>query len=84
MQTEIIVAVIALIGTLAGSFAGGAASASLTRYRLKQLEQKVDEHNHYAQRLPLVEEKLAVANHRIADLEKKSEWAQMGRGEQRS
>ncbi len=58
MTTEVIVAIIALVGTISGSFIGGAASASLTRYRIKQLEKKVDEHNHYAQRLPILEERI--------------------------
>ena len=37
---------------------------------LQQLEKKVDKHNNFAERLPVIEEKLAVANHRIDDLEK--------------
>ena len=31
------------------------------------------EHNNFARRMPVLEEKVAVANHRIADLEKLAE-----------
>ncbi len=48
-------------------------SGALIAYRLQQLEAKVDKHNHFAERMPVVEEKIAVANHRIEDLEKKVE-----------
>ena len=40
-------------------------------YRIEQLERKVDKHNNFAERIPVIEEKLAVANHRIDDLEHK-------------
>lgn len=39
-------------------------------YRIEQLERKVDKHNNFAERIPVIEEKIAVANHRIDDLEK--------------
>ena len=44
-------------------------SSKLTNYRLQQLENKVQEHNNYARRLPVVEEQIKVINHRVADLE---------------
>ena len=37
---------------------------------MKTLSKRVDKHNNFAERMPVVEEKLAVANHRIDDLEK--------------
>ena len=69
METEIIVALIALVGTLGGSFGGVMISSKLTNYRLQQLENKVAEHNNYAHRMPVVEEQIKVINHRIGDLE---------------
>ena len=69
MDSEIIVALIALIGTLGGSLSGVLVSSKLTAYRLRQLENRVEEHNHYARRLPVVEEQIKVINHRVADLE---------------
>ena len=69
METEIIVALIALVGKLGGIFGGVMISSKLTNYRLQQLENKVAEHNNYAHRMPVVEEQIKVINHRIGDLE---------------
>ena len=38
MTTEVIIAGMSLLGTLAGSFGGIYVSGSLTQYRLRQLE----------------------------------------------
>ena len=62
--------IVALAGTIIGSFIGVIASSKLTNFRLKQLEQKVDKHNNFAERIPVVEEKIKVLNHRVEDLEK--------------
>ncbi|MBD5128714.1 MAG: hypothetical protein HDT43_02130 [Ruminococcaceae bacterium] len=56
--TAIIVAVLSLIGTLGGSLGGILVSSKLTAYRIEQLEKKVEEHNRFAQRMPLVEQRL--------------------------
>ena len=69
MTSEIWVAVIAFLGTLVGTFGGIVTSSKLTSYRIEQLEKKVDKHNNFAQRIPLIEEQIKVANHRIDDLE---------------
>lgn len=69
MDTAVIVAIISLVGTLGGSFGGVLVSSKLTNYRLQQLENKAQEHNNYARRLPVVEEQIKVINHRVADLE---------------
>lgn len=63
--TAIIVALLALAGTAIGSYSG----FKLTSYRVEQLEKKVDKHNNFAQRMPVVEEQIKVINHRISDLE---------------
>ena len=70
---DIIVALIALIGTLGGSLGGILVSSKMTNYRLQQLENRVAEHNNFARRMPVVEEQIKVANHRIDDLERKNE-----------
>lgn len=74
--SNIIVAVIALIGTFIGSYSG----IRLMSYRIEQLEKKVEKHNNLVERMykveeqtSLQEEKIKVANHRIDDLEKKVE-----------
>ena len=77
MTDTIIVAGISLVGTLAGTFGGIMTSNKLTGYRIEQLEKKVEKHNNVVERVfrledndKLLEEKISVANHRIADLEK--------------
>ena len=66
MTSEIVVAILSLVGTFLGTFSG----LKLMSYRIEQLEKKVDKHNNFAERVPLLEEKMAVANHRIDDLER--------------
>ena len=36
---------------------------------MEQLEKKVDKHNNFASRMPVVEEQIKVINHRLTDLE---------------
>ena len=67
MSETIIVAVLSFIGTLIGSFGG----MKLMSYRIEQLEKKVEKHNNFAARMPVVEEQIKVINHRIEDLEHK-------------
>ena len=69
MNSEIIVALVAFAGTLAGTFGGIITSSKMTNYRLQQLETRVNEHNQYAKRMPVVEEQIKVVNHRLEDLE---------------
>lgn len=69
MTENIIVALIALAATVLGSFAGGIASSSLTRYRIKELEKKVDKHNSVVERMTIAEEKIKIVNSRIHDIE---------------
>ena len=70
MDNTVLVAILSFSGTLAGSLFGVLASAKLTNYRLEQLEKKVDKHNNFAERIPVLEEKIKVEEHRIEDLEK--------------
>ncbi len=69
MESETVVALLSLIGTLSGSAGGLLISNRLTRYRLEQLEDKVNKHNQVVERTYRLEEQMKVANHRIADLE---------------
>lgn len=71
--TEIIIAILGCLGSIAGSFGG----FRLISYRVEQLEKKVEKHNNVVERVYKLEqeqavqdEKIAVANHRIDDLER--------------
>lgn len=55
MSTEVIVAIVSLLGTVIGSLAGILASSHLTTYRIEQLEKKVDKHNSVIERVALLE-----------------------------
>ena len=77
MTESIIVAVLSLIGTMAGAYFANRKSAALIAYRLEELEKKVNKHNGLVERMynletraDVFEEKMKVANHRIDDLEK--------------
>lgn len=76
MTEEIIVGILSLIGTLAGTYFANRKSSALIAYRLELLEKKVDKHNSAVERTfkleeqtAVIEEKIKVANHRIEDLE---------------
>ena len=76
MTEAIIVAALGLVGTLVGSYLANRQSTALIAYRLEQLEQKVSKHNKLVERtyaleesVALMDERVRVANHRIADLE---------------
>ncbi len=66
MNSEIVIAIFSFAGTLIGSFGG----MKLMSYRIEQLEKKVEKHNNFAARMPVLEEQMKVANHRIDDLER--------------
>lgn len=72
ISTEVLCAGLSLIGTLIGSLSGILVANKLSNYRIKQLEIKVDKHNDFAERIPVIEEQIKVANHRIDDLERLS------------
>lgn len=74
--TEIIVAVLALLGTLAGTYFANQRGTALIAYRIEQLEHKVEKHNQVIERVykleqheAVIDEEIKVANHRIDDLE---------------
>ena len=44
---------------------------AVTDTKIEELTREVREHNNFAQRVPVLEEKMKVANNRISDLERK-------------
>ena len=64
MGESIIVAIITGVLTLSNS-----RSQAVTETKLEELTREVRLHNNFAQRVPVMEEQIKVANHRISDLE---------------
>ena len=74
MPVESIIAA-ALSGavTLIGVLIANRKSQAVTDTKLEELTREVREHNNFAQRVPVLEEKFKVADHRIEDLEQTTE-----------
>ena len=68
-MNEIIVALITGGVTLVGVLISNQKSQAVTDTKLEELTREVREHNHFARRVPVLEEQMKVANHRIDDLE---------------
>lgn len=73
MISEIIVALIGGLVTLSGVLIANGKAQAVTDTRLDELAREVREHNHFARRVPVLEEQMKVVNHRIDDLERKSD-----------
>lgn len=71
MVSEIIVALIGGLVTLSGVLIANSRAQAVTDTRLDELTREVREHNHFARRVPVLEEQIKVANYRIDDLERK-------------
>lgn len=57
MDPTVLVALCSLAGTLGGSLIGAITSTQLIKYRIDQLEQKVDKHNKVIERVTVLEVK---------------------------
>lgn len=68
MSDTVIVALLSLVGTVAGSGLGVLASQKLTQYRLEQLEKKVQAHNNLIERTYKLEGEMLECQHDIKDL----------------
>jgi len=79
-MTEIIVTIItglvAIMTCSINSAYQASATRKMTEYKIEELSKRVDKHNHLVERMynveqkeAVLEEKIDVANHRIADLE---------------
>jgi hypothetical protein len=78
LSSDVITALIGLVGSGIGSIIGIICNTRLTTYRIKELEKKVDKHNTVVERtykveerLSVIDEEIKVANHRISDLEER-------------
>lgn len=68
MNSEFIIALGSVLGTLLGSLGGIVVSSKLTSYRLEQLEKKVDKHNNFATRQPLLEQEVKELRDELKEL----------------
>ena len=88
MSEGVIIAIISAIGSLIVGIVSAVISARATGNdvqkkmeiqmavmdtKLEELTREVRKHNNFAERVPVLEEKISVANHRIDDLEGKGE-----------
>lgn len=70
---SIIVALISSASTKAAITHKLEVAQAVTDTKLEDLTREVRKHNNFAERVPVMEEQIRVANHRIEDLEKKTE-----------
>lgn len=68
METEILIAILSMVGTAIGSTAGIVATNKLIAYRIEQLEKKVEKHNNLCDRMIVVEQSIKSAHHRLNEL----------------
>ena len=71
MTDTVIVSLVTLLGTLAGTFGGILTSSKLTNFRLEQLEKKVEKHNSVIERTYSLEKDEELFEKRLGELEKK-------------
>lgn len=75
MNSEVIAAVVtgllALLGTAAGTFGGIKSAQKVNEVKIEELTREVREHNNFAKRMPVVEEKIKIINHRIECMEER-------------
>ena len=75
MNSDILVAVItgvlALLGTATGTFGGIKAAQKVNEVKIEELTREVREHNNFAKRMPVVEEKIKIINHRRECMEER-------------
>ena len=65
----IIAALLSGAVTMIGVLIANSKSNAVMEYKIEELTREVRKHNGFAEKIPVIEEQLKVANHRIADLE---------------
>lgn len=65
----IIASLVSGIVTLAGVLIANSKSQAVTDVKIEELTREVRKHNSFAEKIPVIEEQIKVANHRIDDLE---------------
>ena len=65
LRAEIIVGILSLAGTLAGTFGGILAANKLTNYKIDELSKRVDKHNNLIDRMYKVESRVTLIEDEI-------------------
>ena len=84
MDSSILIAIISAAATIGGVIITTKANGREISHKLEthqavidtkidNLAAEVNRHNHFAERMPVVEEQIKVINHRLEDLERKTE-----------
>lgn len=76
MSERIIIAIIGVLGTFAGSFFTNRKSMALIIYRLEQLEKKVNEYNKLTTKLYEAETEIKIIEEKVDNLRKWEEKLQ--------
>ena len=73
MDNTVMVALISLVGTLAGTFGGIMTSNRLTGYRIEKLEEQMKKYNNLIERTFKLEENTAVQEQKIDSIRERVE-----------
>ncbi len=73
MSETILVGLLSLMGTLAGTFGGIITASKLTTYRIERLEEKVNKHNGMIERMYAAEGAITELQHDVRDLKHRKE-----------
>lgn len=73
MNSNIIVALFSLAGTLIGTFGGIITANKLTNFRIEQLEKKVEKHNTIVERTYILERDLKTAFNYIEEIKSRQD-----------
>jgi len=73
MSDLVLVAIISGGLAFLGTVISNNKNQAVTDTKIEALTREVREHNEFAKRMPVVEEKIKVLNHRVANLEEKEE-----------
>ena len=66
---SVIAALITGVITLIGVMIANSKSNAVMEYKIEELTREVRKHNGFAEKIPVIQRDIEVANHRIADLE---------------
>ncbi len=69
---SLITSAITVTGTLIGVYFQNSKTQAVIETKLEILTKSVEKHNGFATKIPVIEEQIKVANHRIDDLERKT------------